>query len=492
MKKIYTRIIHVSLLFCICSTINAQQVNTLYFIKNIEIRSEYNPAFQPIENLYFELPITPNFRFETGNNSLNFDDVIFNQKINGIDSTITFLHPQANKNDFYKKLHSTTRIANDLRVNLFGFGFRVKKNYFTFNIAQRSSSAIYLPKDLFKLLLYGTDTTGTTSYNLNKSEMNATIYSEIAFGYSRKINDKLTLGATFKYLIGQANFSTNIKNFKLTGGIDKWIIDATGSINTSIPSVNIPIKRDGSVNFDNITTSSIYNSSWRDLILTSNYGFGMDVGATYKIIPNLELSASLTDLGFIRWRENLTNATLNANYEFAGLNYKTNDDVSDKIDSIKDVYNKAFKTSATHNKAYTTFLTTRMNLGAEYSVLKDALKFGLLSSTLFANKSLYPEITASANYSPYSRFSSSLSYSFVNGEFNSVGLGLQFKVATVNMYIATDFIPFNYYERRVFNFQAGIIYSFCDPRIKEKKEEKEKEKRFNPKGNWCTERCNSR
>lgn len=458
-------------------------------MKNIEIRSEYNPAFQPIENLYFELPITPNFRFELGNNSLNFNDVIFNQKINGVDSTITFLHPKANKNDFYKKLHSTTRISNDFRVNLFGFGFRVKKNYFTFNIAQRTSTSIYLPKDLFKLLLFGTDTLGTTSYNLNKSAMNSTVYSEIAFGYSRKINDKLTLGATFKYLIGQANFSTNIKNFNLTGGIDKWSIDATGSINTSIPSVNVPIKRDGSVDFDRITTSYLFNSSWHDLMLTSNYGLGLDAGATYKIRPNLELSASLTDLGFIRWRENLTNATLNANYEFAGLNYQINDNVSNKIDSIKDVYNKAFKTNATH-KAYTTFLTTRMNLGAEYSLLKDTLSVGLLSSTLFANKALYPEITASANYSPYYWFSSSLSYSFVNGQFNSLGLGVQFKIATVNMYITTDFIPFNYYERRVFNFQTGIIYSLCDPRIREKKREKEYKKQFNPKGNWCTERYN--
>jgi hypothetical protein len=131
-----------------------------------------------------------------------------------------------------------------------------------------------------------------------------------------------------------------------------------------------------------------------------------------------------------------------------------------------------------------------MNLGAEYSLIKDTLSFGVLSSTLFANKTLYPEVTASANYSPAYWFSSSLSYSFVNGQFNSLGLGLQFKIATVNLYIATDFIPFNYYERQVFNFQTGIIYSLFDPRIEERKREKEHEKRFNPKGNWCTERYN--
>jgi len=450
-------------LICIFGNIAAQQVNTLYFMKNIEERCEYNPAFQPIDNVYWDLPITPNFRFETGNSSVNFNDVIFNQKINGIDSTITFLHPQANKDDFYKKLHSTTRIANDFSLNLIGFGFRVKKNYFTFNITQKVTSSVYIPKDFFKLLLYGTDTTGSTTYNLSKFGISSTVYTEFGLGFSRKINDKLTLGATLKYLMGQANVSTKINSFTITGGIDKWSASADGTVNASIPNVNFPTKSDGSLDLDSVTTTSFSNSSVRNVIMTSNYGFGLDLGATYKIIPNLELSAALTDFGFIRWRENLTNTALKSTFDFTGINYQVGDDVTDKLDSVKNKLKDAFTSKATHN-AYTTWLTTRINLGAEYSVLKDKIGFGLLSSTLYSNKTLYPEITTSVNMRPFDWFSTSLSYSFVNGQFSTIGLGLQLKMLPFNMYLAADYAPIDYYKVRSFNFQAGIVCSINNPK----------------------------
>ena len=37
----------------------AQQVNTLYFMNNVQERSEYNPAFQPEHDIYVDLPVLP-------------------------------------------------------------------------------------------------------------------------------------------------------------------------------------------------------------------------------------------------------------------------------------------------------------------------------------------------------------------------------------------------------------------------------------------------
>jgi len=36
-------------------------------------------------------------------------------------------------------------------------------------------------------------------------------------------------------------------------------------------------------------------------------GLGMDIGATYDLTDRIVLSASLTDLGFIRWNKDVTN-----------------------------------------------------------------------------------------------------------------------------------------------------------------------------------------
>ena len=52
----------------------AQQVNTLYFMNNVQERSEYNPAFQPEHDIYVDLPVLPNFRLGFGNNSLKLNN----------------------------------------------------------------------------------------------------------------------------------------------------------------------------------------------------------------------------------------------------------------------------------------------------------------------------------------------------------------------------------------------------------------------------------
>lgn len=465
MKTKYIYIALFGVLF-ICTNIFSQQINTVYFMKNIEERKEYNPAFQPIYNVYWDLPITPNYKFEAGNNSLNFSDCVYKQNVYGIDSLITALHPLADKDKFLNSLKSTTRINYEHRINLIGFGFRVKKNYFSFNIAQRASVNLFLPKDLFRLAIYGTDTLISRSYNLDKFGVNAISYTEFGLGYSRIINDKLTLGLTIKYLQGQSHLSTDIDRFKLSAGLDEWVIDGKGTMNASIPDADIPLTSENIIDFANV---DMVNSKISDFIWTGNWGLGLDLGATYKIIPNLELSAALTDLGFIRWRNNVINANYNGNYNFQGVSYQVDDDMKDKIDSLSNDLEDAFSLYGS-KKAYTSYLSSRLNLGAEYSVLKDRIGFGLLSSTLFTNKSAFSDLTTSINMRPYNWFSTSVSYSLLDGQWSCLGLGLQLKMLPFNMYIAMDHIPLTYSSNYIplqlssFNIQAGCVVAFGDPK----------------------------
>ena len=193
-------------IIAICASASAQQVNTLYYMQNVQERSDYNPAFQPIHGFYLDLPVLPNFRAGFGNNSLKLNDVLYNQRINGIDSTITFMHPLADKNKFYDKLKKNTKISTGLTFNILNFGFRFKeKNYLTFGINEKIDVRGNLPKDVFKLLLYGTDTIASRSFDFSKLGINATVYTEFSVGYSRELNDKWTIGAKAKDLMGQAS-----------------------------------------------------------------------------------------------------------------------------------------------------------------------------------------------------------------------------------------------------------------------------------------------
>ncbi len=469
MKTIHKIIILITLVTIGISKIYSQQVHTMYFMKNIEERNQYNPAFQPIYNVYWDLPITPNYKFEIGNNSVDFNDIIFSKKINGIDSTITFLHPEADKSDFLNSLKSTTHIGQEMTFDLIGFGFRVKKNYFTFNIRQKFSSNIYLPKDMFVLFLEGTDSINSKSFNFDKLGTNSTLYTEFSVGYSRIINDKLTLGANVKYLMGQANISTDIDKLRLNTGIDNWTISGKGKINSSVPLVNSPILPDGTIDFDNITTTPFEDADVFDLVATSNWGLGLDLGATYKLLPNLELSSSLTDIGFIRWKENVTNSSFNDDFSFSGVNIDPDSDIEDNADSIWNDFKDIFGANGSNN-AYTTYLSTRFNLGGEYSIVNDKIGFGLLSSTLFTGVSAHSDLTASSNFRPYNWFSASFSYSLLDGQWSCFGAGIQIKILPFNMYIALDHIPTTFTSEYIpthlksFNIQTGLVMSINDPK----------------------------
>jgi outer membrane protein OmpA-like peptidoglycan-associated protein len=473
---------------CFGGNVLAQQTNTLYFMQGIPERNAYNPAFQSPYNLYIDLPVMPNTRFNIGNNSLVFNDVIFSKNISGHDSTMTFLHPLAmtERDNFYKALHKTTRISMDLTFNILGFGFRSGKNYYTFDISQKVDAGIYLPKDLFNLLLYGTGE--SAKFDLNRFGINASAYMEIGLGYSRQINDKLTVGGKLKYLIGEANIQTKIKKFELNADMERWVVNGSGTINASLPAIveteklfkeasNDPDKE--VFDFKNVGDAIKDNFTFSDMKigdLSSNYGFGIDLGATYQLLPQLQLSAAVTDLGYITWRNNTVNTSIAQEHTFDGVEYilgNDEDEISDRLSEEFDKFNDLFindNEKGAPGKAYTTSLSTRLNLGAEYNILNDKIGFGLLSSTLFANKSAYSDLTASANFRPANWFHPTISYSILDGKFSTIGFGAQLKVAMFNMYMAIDKIPLTFTKEYIpthltgTNVQLGMVWVFGDSR----------------------------
>ncbi|MBQ5779216.1 MAG: OmpA family protein [Paludibacteraceae bacterium] len=425
----------------------AQHVNTTYFMKNISERHEYNPAFQPISNFYLDLPAFPNLKMEVGNNSLSIKDIFETKNIDGQQQLITALHPQGDRDKLLKNIRPKMRIFADFSINLLDFGFRIKeKNYFTFGISQKVFAESVIPKDIFTLLIKGNG--DGREFNLRSLGIDATTYTEFALGYSRIINEQWTVGGKFKYLMGQANVSTHFKDFDLYAGIDKWELEGNGEIRTSIPYMTIPKNEDGSLNFEGINFESFSTDNITNTIFTTNWGLGLDLGATYKPLENLELSASFTDIGFIHWRKNNYRVSTDGEFEFEGIPYSVNDNIEENLEQIGDNFLNAF-TVEHKNKSYVTALRTRMNIGAEYSVVNDKIGFGLLSSTLFTNKYVSSDLTTSVNFRPCKFFSSSFSYSLADGNWSTIGFGAQMCLGIFNMYLVVDHIPLAFTQQKI-------------------------------------------
>lgn len=427
MKK-YT--IHLVVLFCLLSASvkSQQQINSLYFLDNAPIRHTLNPALQPMSGFYLSLPILGYTQMGLGNNSFT---------LSSLNST---------KDEVFKSLRPTTLLNQHLQFNLFGFGFRAKENYITLGVTAKQELNIGLPRDFFKLLMYGNVSVvdglpvlENNVFDFKSMSFGMQAYTEVALGYARNLNDKWSMGLKLKYLHGLGVSNAYFENFTLVTGIDQWKLDAKGVLNYASPmALNIGNNL-SSLNFGAV-------SDYMDFVKPSGIGGAVDVGLTYKPFKFLTVGASVTDLGLIRWSKHVKNSIVTTDYSFDGIGTLNANDLFDGIDSealIDTLITNLDKsiTNANTSNIFTTSTSPTVNVSAEAGILKNAITFGLLSSSRFYNKKLYQDITASINLKPINTFNLSLSYSLLNGRTSNIGAGLGFRFLGIfNGFFTADVI----------------------------------------------------
>lgn len=422
MKKQIKKIV-LMLTVCISGlSVNAQQVNTLYFLDNVPVRHYLNPSFQPMNGFYLGLPILGYSQLGFGNNSF----------------TVSSL--SLNKADLFSSLKPTTLLRADLQLNLLDFGFRTKNSYWSFALTEKIDAQLGLPKDLFGLAMFGTPEIENNEFNFGSLNFGTNIYTEAALGYARNLNDKWAIGLKLKGLFGSANISAKFDEFNLNAGIDEWSLKAQGALRSS-SSANVQINDNFEIDDSNFDTSNAMS-----FVKPAGLGAGIDLGVTYKPIEALTLAAAVTDLGMIRWSSNINNVNLEADYKFDGAGSFSANDFSDDdfMDATVDTLIEKLKNSATYtvdNQTYNTYTTPKLNVSAEYGFFDNRLGLGLLSRTMFQQKAVYEELTASLNLRPANWFNMALSYSVLNGRMSNIGAGIGMRIGIVNGFITADYIP---------------------------------------------------
>ena len=331
------KIIFAALVAMITLSASAQQVTTLYFLENAPMRHTLNPAFQPVSNGYINFTPLGWMSIGIGNNSFSLQDFLFVDPVTG--KTITPLHPNANKNAFLRSIRSMTLMNGETNIGLLNMGFRVKENgYFTLGINERISAGTTMPKSIFDFVLDGgmKDLNGgINTIDLGGMSFGSSVYTEIGFGYSHKINEKWTVGGKLKVLLGTAYASLNTKNLAIDASTEEWRIHGTMGLDIAAPinaaylgqfingkNINQVIEsfQDGSFSKDSLIDTSNMMATVKSVLKPSGFGAAIDLGLTYKPIENLQITAALTDLGFIYWnRSNRFTCTVDTTFEGAGL-----------------------------------------------------------------------------------------------------------------------------------------------------------------------------
>ncbi|HKL38324.1 MAG TPA: DUF5723 family protein [Bacteroidales bacterium] len=459
-KKIRQSIIWTLLLLALPVISWGQETNTMYYMPRIPQMSFMNPAFQPECNFYLSLPGISEVNLNAGNNTLAYSDVIFQSPVS--DSLITFLHPEADPADFLNRLNPSNSLFTEFSTNLFGFGFRSGNGYFSFHLKHRSEMQAAYPKDFMILLLEGNQQMKGETMNFNEFNFFTNHHLEYSLGYSGRIEDKLGFGIRVKYLNGLAHMQSKDFNLELY----------TSEVGDSM-SLASDIDIRGSLPLDVATDSIGFIDEIKDIEPTAkdifaNPGFALDFGVSYQVMDDLELSASVSDLGFINYQNYVHNYSINGQFAFTGVDVSSevsgDESANDPVDQVTDSLKENIRFSYSGDQ-FLHFLGPRIFVGGNYS-LNDRVDLGLLSRTRFFDGEVYQSFTLSANTRPIRGISLSASYSVMNRAYNNLGLGLALRLGPLQVYTVSDVISAGLWpeETKAFNLRFGLNFVFgCNP-----------------------------
>ena len=476
-----SKLIGVFFIMLVCTlSANAQFLRTSYFMEGTHYRQQLNPALTPTKG-YFNLPVIGAVNATVGSTSLGYQDII--DIIDDGDDFYT-------KPDFMNRLKDNNKLNVNFSTEILSAGWYKGKNFWSFNIGLRTDIGANLTKNMFTFLNEMEtveENWRNSNYDISGQQLNINAYTEVGLGLSRQINSRLTVGARVKALLGIGNMELKLNRVAMSANlpsdqqINQWSSESYW--NSMTPSQAAQAAQELKDKFNNyhanLTVGAELKSSFKGLELQeeegkdyvtdfdfdsgklgiAGYGFGIDLGASYKILDNLTVSASVLDLGFISWSKSSTKiASANPDpIDIKGSTYANMVDPNNPntvMNAVNQLQNDAqgYMDRVTNGdvldydmlqlevsdakESRKSRLASTLVLGAEYGFFNNKLAVGVLSTTRFVQPDALTELTFSANYRPKSWFNVALSYSAIQSAGKSFGLGLKLGP----LFVGTDYM----------------------------------------------------
>lgn len=431
---------------------SAQNLQSGYFDDNFLYRFQSNPAFANEGHGFVAMPGLGNLNMGT-NGTLGVKHILYN--VNG--RTTTALNPEISAAEVLDGMKDKGRIGINVRETLLACGFSGLGGYNTVTVGVRSDINISLPKDIFRLAKEGPS---NSTYDLSNLGARGAAWAEIGLGHSRKINERLRVGATLKVLVGVGGFSTNIKDAHLELGENSWNAVVDAELKSNIKGLRYKQK------FNEDTRRNYVNGfDMDDFGPVGGFGAAVDLGAVYKLNNDWEFSASLLDLGGISWSET-AEASTDGPQQVRTDEYSFNVDNNDTWDKFSDNLSMLYQLEDKGNTGSRfTGIGATLNLAAQYTFpLYRRLKFGALSSTRFNGPFTWTEMRVSAQVEPVKWFSAGVN--LAEGTFGfGFGWILNFKTPGFNLFLASDRTPGTLAKQGIplnsnANFNLGLNFPF--------------------------------
>ncbi len=423
-------------------SITAQELRTTYFMQTSDLRHEMNPAL--LDHSYVSMPFLGNLNVGTTGN-VGAKTFIFDMQptwdgygVKGHTRT-TFMHPNVDASEFLGGLENNNRLGVNLKYQVFGFAFKAFGGFNSIDMSLRSTTNISMPKSLFEFM----KTTGSqTDYTITDLGARTENFVELGLGHSHKVNDKWTVGGKLKLLFGVGYANLNTDRIDLHLDDDYWRV--SGKITAEMSALGVDIKQSNEVDPDRPDRHRVDGID-DNLGGLGGFGAAIDLGATWKPIDHLTVSAALTDLGAIRWRKahQMTSAgewTFDGFDQdiYAGGSKKNGKELRDQLEDIGDDLEDMFSLYYDGAKSKGHALSANLHLGVEYALPSyDKLRFGFLYTSRMAGQFAWHQGMLSVNVRPVKAVEVSVSGS-ASSTGVSGGMVLDLHAKRFNFFVGTD------------------------------------------------------
>lgn len=342
----------------------------------------------------------PQHKFTMGFNSFN------SLNLSGFNLNSIFNKYESDSQTVRNLINSTQKqMGIDLisNTNLFHFGIRSKKAYFTYTTSLVLEGQINAPKDLFGLAYFGNGAYIGKEANLDFSNTKFTSYIKNEITYGRQITNELSVGVNLGLINGIVNMQANNAYMRLqtdTGVYSIYQFKATAEANAQTSLLGVDLSQIGDSAYRSNLNKTVTDQLGK-MGLSSNQGYSFGAGFVYRLNEKFRVSGSVQNLGKIVWDVlPMEHKLYKGQWTFTGLDTGQTKNLSnDIVNQIRDTLNLKFQGSSNYLSSYTTYLKPRYTLGLEFFPFKrtnlqlvGGYGFGFTGDKAFVSAAVHQEL----------------------------------------------------------------------------------------------------
>jgi hypothetical protein len=399
-----------------------------------------NPGADVSYEFYFGVPLLSGISANVGSSGFSAYDLFadngvdYNQKLRDV------VH-QSSRND---------KLVVNEQIELFNGGFKLgdwleNKGYVSFGMYQEFDFLMYMPKDIAILALEGNNDYTGKSFNLGDLNLRTELLSVLHLGYHKNVSEKLILGARGKIYLSSFN-ATSTKNsgyiYTVPGTTTKFeqVISSNLQLNTSGISEYIAEGYDGDAAAD----------FRKKALFGGDLGLGFDLGLTYYPKKNIQFTASILDVGFVKHSKDVETFTYKGFYKYEGINPNFNG--TDDPDGAYTQFRNAIQLDTIY-KGYNTWRPIKINSSYQYSfndsrggedcdcLATESGYRNAVGAQLFVMTTPRAPIMALTGYyrrNVLDKLQMKATYTVDSFSYKNIGLGISSTMGKFNLYMIAD------------------------------------------------------